>query len=604
MVRAGGALLPALLPLNAGRVKRFVLIALAACAAFAAAPHGSAASGRAAASQTCGIPDKGTLWVDFADGSVPFWQVFARPGVIGAASNFIYPELLRSYGAKTVYFDLHFIRRVGTPLEPLDPSYVIERANRMYDTAAMSMGCSQPVIAENELNGANLITPWSPTNAQYRRNVLIYLQTLVARGAHPVLLIPSAPYTGDVAGDWWRQVANYADIVSESYFAAPRVARQGPFAGGRTLRTLFRNRIAPYTAMGIPTSKLGVMLGFHTTPGSGGREHARLLSWLEVTKLQALAAKEVAKELGLRSVWSWGWAVWGKNSPENDPDKPMAACVYLWARNPTLCNGPKVAPKRFDKSREEGQIVLPRGARCTVQGKALDWSAIRGLTPVTGDIDVAFTAAYSRIVASLYKPLKTAQIAAAEKAVIAAHFGSAGAYRSALARAHATPSVARGVIADELRRELIEANIHVPPPSGDDVKEYYASYAETPVRLVESKTPAPWLGGRKRGLALASDAPPQLFRLKGPGWATIRTMIGQFRVRALQPAVPLGGVPLGVARPAVVTALNGLVRDEDYEHWLVARERAYDYATLCYRDRQPSAGLVPLTDYLPFLAAD
>jgi hypothetical protein len=75
-------------------------------------------------------------------------------------------------------------------------------------------------------------------------------------------------------------------------------------------------------------------------------------------------------------------------------------------------------------------------------------------------------------------------------------------------------------------------------------------------------------------------------------------------VRALAPAVPLGGVPLGVARPAVVTALKGLVRDEDYEHWLVARERAYDYATLCYRDHQPTAGLVPLTDYLPFLAAD
>jgi hypothetical protein len=188
--------------------------------------------------------------------------------------------------------------------------------------------------------------------------------------------------------------------------------------------------------------------------------------------------------------------------------------------------------------------------------------------------------------------------------VIAAHFGSAGAYRGALARAHATPSVARGVIADELRRELIEAHIRVPPPSGTDIQEYYASYAETPARLIQSKTPAPWLGGRKRGLALASNAPPQLFRLKGSGWATIRTMVGPFHVRVLAPAVPLGGVPLGVARPAVVTALKTLVRDDDYEHWLLARERAYDYATLCYRDRQPTAGLVPLTDYLPFLAAD
>ncbi len=579
-------------------MKRLVLIALAACAAFAAVPH------RAAASETCGIPDKGTLWIDFADGSVPFWQVFARPGVIGAASNFIYPPLLRSYGAKTVYFDLHLNRRVGTPLEPFDPAYVIDRANRMYDTAAMSMGCAQPVIAENELNGASLITPWSATNAQYRRDVLIYLQTLVARGAKPVLLIPSAPYTADVAGDWWRQVSNYADIVSESYFAAPRVAKLGPFTGGRTVRELFRNRIAPYTALGIPTRKLGIMLGFHTTPGSGGREHAPLLSWLEVTKLQALAAKEVARELGLRSVWSWGWAVFGTKSPEDDPDKPLAACVYLWARNPSLCNAPKVVPKRFDKSRDEGQIVLPAGARCTVRGRPLDWSAIRGLTPVTGDLDVAFTAVYARIVASLSKPLKAAQVAAAERAVIGARFGSRGAYLHALSRAHASPSVARGVIADELRRELIEQHIRVPAPDGADIQEYYTTYADTPARLIESKTRAPWLGGRARGLALASNAPPQLFRLGGSSWTTINTMIGKFQVRALAPAVPLGGVPLGTARPAVVAALKALARDQDYEHWLVARERAYDYATLCYRDRQPTAGLVPLTDYLPFLAAD
>jgi len=585
-------------------VKRFVLIALAACAAFAAVPHRSASAAGAAASETCGIPDKGTLWIDFADGSVPFWEVFAEPGVIGAASNFIYPPLLRSYGAKTVYFDLHLVRRVGTPLEPFDPAYVIDRANRMYDTAAMSMGCANPVIAENELNGANLITPWSATNAQYRRNVLIFLQTLVARGARPVLLVPSAPYTGDEAGDWWRQVSQYADIVSESYFAAPRIARLGPFTGGRVLRELFRNRIAPYTALGIPTRRLGIMLGFHTTPGSGGREHAPLLSWLEVTKLQALAAKEVVKELGLRSVWSWGWAVWGKNSPENDPDKPTAACVYLWARDPSLCNATKVAPKKFDTSRDEGQIVLPPGARCTVQGRRLNWRDVRGLARVTGDLDVALTATYSRIVASLYQPLKPAQIAAAQKAVIGARFGSRGGYQRALSRAHATRAVARGVIADELRRGLIEQRFHVPAPAAADVQEYYASYASTPSRLIESKTRAPWLGGRTRGLALASNAPPQLFRLRGGGWATIRTMTGQFQVRALEPAVPLGGVPLADARPAVVSALVALARDQRYETWLVARERAYDYATLCYRDRQPTAGLVPLTDYLPFLAAD
>jgi len=580
-------------------VKRFVLIALAACAAVAAAPQ------RAAASETCGIPDRGTLWIDFADGSVPFWQTFARPGVIGAVSNFIYPELLRSYGAKTVYWDMHFKRRVGTPLEPFDPAFVIDRANRMYDTASLSMGCAQPIILENEMNGANLITPWSPTNAQYRRNVLIYLQTLAARGARPVLPVPSVPYLGDeTAIEWWRQVSTYADIVSESYFAAPRIAKQGPFAGGRTVRKLFRDRIAPYTSIGIPTSKLGIMLGFHTTPGSGGREHASLRAWLQVTKLQALAAQEVAKELGLRSVWSWGWGVFGQNSPENDPDKPKAACVYLWARNPKLCNGPKAAGPKFDNSRDVGRIVLPAGARCTVSGRPLDWSTIRALTRITGDPDAAFTAAYARAVASVLQPLKSKQVLEAEKAIVAGRFGSYGSYARALARAHATRSVARGVIGDELRRELIERRFRIRGPSGSDVNEYYETYAGTQARLVQAKTRVPWLGGRSRGFALASNAPPQLFRLRGAGWATIRTMFGPVQVRVLEPAVPLGAIPLGLARPAVVFALRSLARDDAYEHWLLARQRAYDYATLCYRDQQPTPGVLPLTDYLPFLAAE
>jgi len=582
----------------AGVVKRLVLIALAAFAAFGVAPH------RAAAAETCGIPNKGTLWIDFADGSVPFWQVFARPGVIGAASNFIYPQLLRSYGAKTVYWDMHLKRRVGTPLEPFDPAVVIDRANRMYDVASMSLGCARPMIAENELFGASLITPWSATNAQYRRNVLIYVQTLANLGARAVLLVPTKPYMGDEAAGWWRQVAQYADIVSESYFAAPRLAKQGPLTGSRTLRALFRNRVAPYADLGIPTRQLGVMLGFHTTPGSAGRERAPLRSWLEVTKLQALAARQVAKELGLRSVWSWGWAVFGKNSPEDDPQKPLAACVYLWTRNPKLCDGPKVAGPKFNRSRTEGQLVFPPGARCTVSGRSVEAKVIRGLTPVTGDADVAYTAAYARVIASFSQQLKASQVTQAQRAVVASRFGSHGAYRAALARAHATPAVARGVIADELRRALIERRMPASRPSGADVQGYYETYAQTGVRLLETKRRVSWLGNRTRGFALASNAPPQLFRLRGSGWVTIRTMLGPVDVRALQPVVPLGGIPLALARPAVVGALKALARDRSYERWLLARERSYNVIAVCRKDDQPTPGVVPLTDYLPFLAAE
>jgi hypothetical protein len=578
-------------------VRRLLVIVLAVCAGFAAAPHRAAAD-------TCGVPEKGTIWVDFADGSVPFWQTFARPGVIAAAANFIYPPQLRAYGARTVYFDLNFRLRVGTPLEPYDPSLVIDRANRLYATAAMSSGCTQPTIAENELNGANLVTPWTANNAAYRRNVLIYVQTLSALGARPVILVPSAPYMGDVAGDWWRELAKYSDIVRETYFGAPSIVKQGPIEGSRSLRTMFRKRVAEFTSAGIPTSRLGLMLGFQTTRGSGGREGASRKSWLELTKLQALAAKEVASEVKLRSIWSWGWAAWSPG--EQNPDKPAAACVYLWARSQGLCNGPGVAGKGFDASLTEGQLTFPTGTRCTLYGHAVTESAISALRPVTGDPDVAFSTAFAQVVTSLAAPLKPKQISDAERAVVAANFGGSYArYRAALAKAHAGIGAARAVIAEELRRVAIESRFHVGGPSAEDIREFYATYGQSLVRPVESKTKAPWLGNRTKGFALADNAPPQLFTLRQGGkWKTIRTMRGSFQVKALDDAMPLGALPLDVARRPIVNALQELSRADSYESWLLAREKLMAEQAVCRRDAQPEPAAVDLTEYLPFLAAD
>jgi hypothetical protein len=577
-------------------VKRLLVIVLCGFAGFAAVPHRAAAD-------TCGIPAKGTLWVDFADGSVPFWQLFARPGVIAAAANFIYPPQLRAAGAKTVYWDMNFRLRVGTPLEPFDPAVVINRANRLYSTAAMSSGCSRPMIAENELNGANTLTPWTATNAQYRRNVLIYVQTLAALGAKPVILVPSAPYMGGEAADWWRQISNYADIVRESYFHARPVAKQGPVEGSRTLRAMFRKRVAEFTDVGIPASKLGLMLGFQTTRGAGGREGAPRKAWLQVTKLQALAARQVAGETRLRSLWSWGWAAWTK--AQADPDKPAAACVYLWTRSPKLCDGPAMAGPTFNTSRTEGQLVLGPGTRCTLYGRPITERTIAGLTAVTGDGDAAFSAAFGRAVTTALVPLKAKQIVLAERAIVTGRFGgSYGRYRAALAKAHASLGTARGVIADELRRMAIGPGMRVGSPSSADVREYYQTYGESQARLVQTKSAAPWLGNRKRGFALESTAPPQLFAIRQGGWRKVRTMRGTYQVRALDSPVPLGAIPFGLARPAVVTALRTLAQADRYEAWLLARERALVEQALCRRDVQPQTGVVPLTDYLPFLAAD
>jgi hypothetical protein len=50
----------------------------------------------------------------------------------------------------------------------------------------------------------------------------------------------------------------------------PAVSRQGVILGSRRMRTTLRAAIAAYTAIGIPVSKLGFVLGFHPGRGPAG----------------------------------------------------------------------------------------------------------------------------------------------------------------------------------------------------------------------------------------------------------------------------------------------------------------------------------------------
>src|SRR5262249_24477497 len=207
-------------------------------------------------------------------------------------------------------------------------------------------------------------------------------------GAKPVLLVSSSPYTGGEAAVWWRQVAQVASIVREVYFPAPNVYKLGVIQGSRTIRQMFRAGAQDFISIGIPPSKLGIMLGFQTTTGSGGREHLQPASkWYEVTKLQSLSARTVAREQGLGTVLSWGWATWTPG--ESDPDKPTAACVYLWARNPKLCNAPQMAGPALNTDLTTGQLVFPSGARCTVFGTPVRWDVAASISRVTQDAQAA-----------------------------------------------------------------------------------------------------------------------------------------------------------------------------------------------------------------------
>jgi hypothetical protein len=574
------------------------LAILAALLCAAAAPAG-------ARTTACGLPASKPVWIDFTDGTVPFGlEVFGKQGVTIATPALVLPPRFRAAGATTVYWEMKLGLRVGTTLAPRDPATIPDQAQRLFDRAVASSGCSTPYIALNELNGASTTTPWTTSNAGYRANVLALMQQLAAKGARPFLLVSAAPYSGGEAGNWWRQVAQAGDIVPEVYFNAPSVARKGVILGSRQMRQALRAAIADYTAIGIPVSKLGVVLGFQSGPGAGGREGLGPSSaWFEFAKLYTLAAKRVAAEFHIATVWSWGWGTF--NVTGADPDKQTTACVFLWTRDHSLCDAPAAAGSAFEASVTEGQLAaLGKGVQCSLDGRPMFQTDLSRMAAVTRDRDVAFTILFDRLVARAEGRASPTSIAEAERAIVDGSFaGSRAAYRRALARGRANTVVARAAIEDELVRAQVEATLRgVPGPTEAQVRDYYTFYPATLARAFRVEPAAPWLGGRTTGFALASGAPAALFRLPSAVASPFTTGLGSYTVTPLDHPIVLGALPLASARPAIRHALSGFARRQAYEIQLRKRLRSALSRTICLRDDLPSPAVVSVSTYLPFLA--
>src|SRR3954447_3078898 len=417
-----------------------VLVAAAAVLTVAAArPH--------AAAGDCGIPATTPLWIDYAGHDAP---IVPKAGMILAVSSgTVVPSQMRAAGAATIMFDLNLNNRVGTTLAPTDPATIPAKAKRLFDFAVTVTGCEHPLIAENELFGAQTPTPWSTTNAQYRANVLLLLQELAKLGATPAITIANPPYTGGEAADWWREAAKAAILIRQVYFTAPGpigLYKLGPERASRSMRKGMRGLISRFSEIGIPAGRVALELQFQSAAGQGGGQGLQPRSaWLEFIKLEALAAKQVAAETKIQGVWSWGWPSFSVAG--NDPDKGAAACRYLWTRDSKLCDGPKLAGVSFNTSLTEGQISLPAGVRCTVGRRAILKSDVGRTAALTGDLGSAASALLQRAVLRAQLPVDPATILAAERAIVRDRFGGSGPrYRASLTASHlsvrAGPAVA------------------------------------------------------------------------------------------------------------------------------------------------------------------
>lgn len=574
--------------------------AFLAVAALVAAVLASPAPGRAALS--CGLPEATPTWIDFADGSVSFWQTrFARPGVVVATGGAGLAAEARTAGAGTVHWDMYLRKRVGTPSEPADPALMEKRADALFDYAVTVSGCQTPLIALNELWGASLPTPLTPTVDRYRANVLRFVTRLKERGGRPALLVSSEPFTGGDAATWWKSVAGVSDLVLENYANANLIWREGPIDGSRRLRVRHRQSVAKLLAIGIPPSRIGIMIGFQTGAGAGGREGLRPRSrWFSVAKWHTLAVKQVAREFSLAHVWSWGWAQ--RDARSNDPDKTYAACVWLWARAASLCDAPAELGDELDADTKLGQLDLAAGVRCLYGSTPLTASGIAALAKVTGDTELALTALVARAIERERARVSPSNALAMERRIVRARFkGSSSAYHSALAEARASLTVARGILADELRWAEIVSRLSLPRISSGDVTRFRSTFAPVLAREI-TVSPAPsWLP-EGRGVALATSAPLAVFGVATARRTTIRTAEGTFVVEALAPTTALGAVPGELARTAVTRELRAERRADAYAAWTIRMQKAAASKLVCERDRLPEPGVVSLSAFTPFLS--
>jgi len=396
-------------------------------------------------------------------------------------------------------------------------------------------------------------------------------------------------------------VGAVSDLVLENYANANVIWRDGPIDGSRRLRVRYRQSAARLLALGIPSSRIGIMVGFQTGAGTGGREGLRPRSrWFSVAKWQALAVRQVARELKLAHVWSWGWAQ--RDARSNDPDKTYAACVWLWARDARLCDAPEILGKELDTDVRTGQLNLPAGTRCTYGTTPLTASSVASLARVTRDREVALTALVVRAIERERARVSPSAALAVERRIVRLRFGgSTSAYRAALADAGANVSVGRAILGDELRSRAVASGLASLSVSAADVARFRATYASVLAREVVVSPAPTWLPDG-RGLALATSAPQSLFRLSTGRRSTLRTVEGVFTVEARGDATPLAAVSYALARPAIVRELKAERRAEAYAAWSIRMQKAAESKLVCERDRLPELGVVDVSSYAPFLS--
>ena len=389
-------------------------------------------------------------WVDFADQTVGWRErVFGHKNITVAIADPQLAASLRKRGARTTFWEMNLYRVVGTPTKPLPRRHVRATADRLVFRARRSTGLRNPWITFNEMLGSRDRRPFRLAERRYRENILILLGRVCARGALPWLLVPSNPRTDDKSRRWWKRVGELSGVIRETYFSAPEVMKYSPQNATLVMRARLRGAAYAMSQLRIPRHHQGIVLGFQSGGIYGRNGLASRAEWLQFVALKTAAARQVAREHGLGTVWSWGWGTY--NLRGTDGDKPLAACTYLWVRAARFCALPHEAGPL---ERERLYRPLQLATRCFISNRQTQWGLVERARSLSSDPAVLANALASEAALRRQFPLTRRQVASTLN-----WFNNNATRRSPLRRLRTEMSngLYMFVFADALRRDRARA---------------------------------------------------------------------------------------------------------------------------------------------------
>ena len=340
---------------------------------------------------------------------------------------------------------------------------------------------------------------------------------------------------------------------------------QGAVAGSRRLRGRSARAWRASIQIGIPTNRLGVMLTFSSAPHAGGREGLSPLSKsLDVVKWEALAAKQVSSELHLASIWSWGWAAFSPAG--NDPDKPIAACTWLWTRDHALCDAPSLAGPSSTGRWTSARCRRPTASACSGR-RSCSPRDVAALSRLTGDREPRSRPSCSTRCWSRPAPCNARRGPGRARRDRRPLPRQPLRLRLGARRCSCDGRLARRILGDELRRREVEAGLRVPAPTAGRLTPGSTPTAGRPPAPSGSTGRFSLARRRRRGIALAQDAPGLIFTLgrasrRRSGAPTSR------RWRGRAPRL----VPLPAGGPSVRRALLAQARHIAFATWSRRRQ--------------------------------